>query len=278
MFIFSLLFREKLRIQEKLDRISREIDSLPEGSIQIYRNHIDSWRWCLRTQSSTPGKNVKRKDIPKSQRQIAEQLCHKRMLMETKSYLEHNKRVLETFLEDYTLSNSVTLPENPEFRNLLRSYYEKNDLAAHNLTSEAYIRIDDNWASEPYTRKTDHPENLTIPTKAGFPVRSKSEALICNELFDAGIPFRYEQALDLGGIILYPDFTIRHPSSGKIIIWEHFGLLEMEDYTQNVIRKLSNYLQSQFIPGDNLILTYESRSVPLDVHYIELLIYYHFGR
>ena len=272
MFIFSLLFREKLRIQEKLDRISREIDSLPEGSIQIYRNHIDSWRWCLRTQSSTPGKNVKRKDIPKRQRQIAEQLCHKRMLMETKSYLEHNKRVLETFLEDYTLSNSVTLPENPEFRNLLRSYYEKNDLAAHNLTSEAYIRIDDNWASEPYTRKTDHPENLTIPTKAGFPVRSKSEALICNELFDAGIPFRYEQALDLGGIILYPDFTIRHPSSGKIIIWEHFGLMDNPDYRENMYSKMRRYMMHGYMPGHTMICTYESNDYPLTEDYIEKMI------
>lgn len=66
-------------------------------------------------------------------------------------------------------------------------------------------------------------------------------------------PFRYECALHLGFETIYPDFTILHPLSKKIIYWEHFGLMDNENYIKNVCFKIQQYAQNGIIPSVNLI-------------------------
>ena len=56
------------------------------------------------------------------------------------------------------------------------------------------------------------------------------ETIIDKLLFDAGIPFRYEDKLVLGDNTIYPDFTVRHPRTAEYYYWEHFGLLDEPKY------------------------------------------------
>jgi len=72
------------------------------------------------------------------------------------------------------------------------------------------------WMLAPYDRNTTYSENLIHKTSMGSFVRSKSEAMITHFLFTHQIPFRYECALHLEETIIYPDFTIRHPVTGKL--------------------------------------------------------------
>lgn len=99
--------------------------------------------------------------------------------------------------------------------------------------------------------------------------KKKSEALIDQSLFMHKIPFRYECALHLKGITLYPDFTIRHPESGEYFYWEHFGLMDSPTYSQNTFQKLNTYCQNNIIPTINLITTYETKEHPLTSKIIE---------
>ncbi len=55
--------------------------------------------------------------------------------------------------------------------------------------------------------------------------RDGPEESIVLKFVEYGIPFRYEAALRLDDKVYYPDFTIRHRETGKIIYWEHFGLM-----------------------------------------------------
>ena len=71
-------------------------------------------------------------------------------------------------------------------------------------------------------------------------VRSKSEAFIASSLSDKGIPFRYECAAKIAGTVIYPDFTIRHPLSGKLCLWEHFGLID-RPLSFSYVKDLINY-------------------------------------
>lgn len=103
-------------------------------------------------------------------------------------------------------------------------------------------------------------------------VRSKSEALIAMSLYSHNIPFRYEAALQIGAGIIYPDFTIRHPASGKIIYWEHFGLMDDSSYRQRTVSKLQFYISHGYIPNIHLITTYETRENPLGTDEIERII------
>jgi len=79
--------------------------------------------------------------------------------------------------------------------------------------------------------------------------RYKSEVFIDMALFTNNIPFRYECALELGHSTLYPDFTIRHPKTGEICYWEHFGLMDDPSYRNYQGILLVKQLSSRFQYG-----------------------------
>lgn len=117
----------------------------------------------------------------------------------------------------------------------------------------------------------------TYGESIGIKVRSKSEALIVAALHARRIPFHYEEALILGKKTVYPDFTIRHPYTGKTYYWEHLGMLDREDYRKKNLNKLNDYISNRIVPSENLILTYETEEVPLDMELVENYINYYFG-
>lgn len=90
------------------------------------------------------------------------------------------------------------------------------------------------------------------------------------------IPFRYECKLQLDETIIYPDFIIRHPITGKIYYWEHLGKMDDEVYRHRNSCKLEIYNSNQIYPSLNLILTYETKDCPLDAEYVNTLISHYF--
>ena len=99
-----------------------------------------------------------------------------------------------------------------------------------------------------------------------------SEELIDMLLYTNKVPFRYECALQLGETIIYPDFAIRHPVSGEVYYWEHFGKMDNPDYCKNVSSKLQLYTSHGIIPSIQLITTYETKRNPLSAETIEKII------
>ncbi|MFQ8777759.1 MAG: hypothetical protein ACLR78_10425 [Roseburia sp.] len=75
-------------------------------------------------------------------------------------------------------------------------------------------------------------------------MRSKSEAMIAMLLHLNAIPYRYECALSLGGVTLFPDFTIRHPVTGVLYYWEHFGLMDDPAYAKTPARSFLSMPQT----------------------------------
>lgn len=132
------------------------------------------------------------------------------------------------------------------------------------------------WQKLPYQTNPTHPEQLCIKACSGNVVRSKSEAFIDMALFQNRIPFRYECALQLGKITIYPDFTIRHPKNGSFYYWEHFGLMDDADYCQNAMQKLNLYSKNGIVPSINLITTYETKEHPLSPEIVEKTIELYF--
>lgn len=95
-------------------------------------------------------------------------------------------------------------------------------------------------------------------TADGNHVRSKSEVIICNLLYHAGIDYQYEEKLYYGdeGRHIEPDFTVR--INGKTYFWEHLGMMNREDYSSHWAEKLKVY--QQYFSGQ-LIRTYESGTI-----------------
>lgn len=97
-------------------------------------------------------------------------------------------------------------------------------------------------------------------TLADYMVRSKSEVIVANMLFDRKIPFKYEVPLFApDGTFYIPDFTITW--NGEQWYWEHLGLLEREDY-QNHWETKQEWYQKHF--PDRLITTVESPTLSKD--------------
>lgn len=130
----------------------------------------------------------------------------------------------------------------------------------------------DAWQHAAYTHNPSHPENLKIPTNNGTLVRSKSEALIAIYLEKYGIPFRYECLLETPAGALFPDFTIMHPKTHRLYLWEHFGLMDNSAYAASAGSKIGTYMQMGYIPGDNLITTYEGGKILLNLKQVESII------
>ena len=106
-------------------------------------------------------------------------------------------------------------------------------------------------------------------------VRSKSEVIIADRFYKAGIPYRYEQLLLLDKKTMlryYPDFTILNKRTRKIIYWEHLGKLGDQDYCAENLNKLEDYARHGIIQGKNLILTYECDGKPLSTTMLDILI------
>ncbi len=128
------------------------------------------------------------------------------------------------------------------------------------------------WEYSEYNKKPDGKTPKKVRTPKGELVRSKSELMIASSLYDYGIPYHYEEIHNFNGEIIAPDFTIKHPITGQIYLWEHFGLAEKPKYQSSISYKLPLYINCGYIPGVNLIATYETDEVPLDIDKVKRII------
>ena len=135
------------------------------------------------------------------------------------------------------------------------------------MSDEEYAR---EWQETPYQGKlflAGDPDYRSLKDER---MRSKSEVIIANLLNSLGIPYKYECPLTLkDGAVIYPDFTILNKRTREVIIFEHLGKLGEERYAAKNIKKINSYLLEGYIPGINLILSYESDTVGLNIKAVE---------
>ncbi|MCR5736270.1 MAG: hypothetical protein K6G64_01305 [Eubacterium sp.] len=121
------------------------------------------------------------------------------------------------------------------------------------------------WLSEEYTGKPFPENSPEYYTDRGERVRSKSEKIIADKLYREEIHYRYEYPLELPGWgVVYPDFTILDVENRRNIIYEHFGMMDDENYAGNAIAKVQRYASAGYYIGDNFFITMESSRNPLD--------------
>ena len=96
------------------------------------------------------------------------------------------------------------------------------------------------FKSNPYK-----PEKKIFDTRKGEKVRSKSEAIIADTLYEFGIPYRYEYHVNMvNGEIKYSDFMLFKVNT-----------------------------KEEIYPGKNLIFTYETDKKPLDIKGIRKMLF-----
>ena len=99
-------------------------------------------------------------------------------------------------------------------------------------------------------------ENLIHRTEKGHLVRSKSELVIVNMLFQSGLDYEYERVIEVETEPgrLRPDFSFV-TDDGDLVVWEHLGMMKREDYRKGWEWKLQWYQANGFTLGRNLFIS-----------------------
>lgn len=240
-------------LDEQINSLRAQIESLPDGKI-ICTPNGNAYKWYR----SDGHKSVY---IPKSERNLAEQLAVKKYLQQLEEDYIQEKRAIDFYLRHHCPSEAEDMLTNkPGYQELLSPYFKPQS------------QLIEDWLNTPFEQNPKYPENKIHKTSSGNVVRSKSEALIDMVLYTNKIPFRYECALHVGNFTIYPDFTIMHPKTGKIYYWEHFGMMNDFKYNRNIGERIQTYVNNEIIPSVDLITTYETSNHPLTIQKVEKMV------
>ena len=257
--IYEKMYAERQRLEQEITSLQARISGLPEGKLVCARNGSYTKWYRSDGHHSTY--------LPKKEKELAEQLAAKKYLQMQLEELLQEKKAIDFYLRHHNSDVKCAeqlLSDKSIYSQLLSPYFipksEENQ----------------KWMTQTYEHNPSYPEQCIHKTSAGILVRSKSEALIAMLLHINRIPFRYECALTLGDITIYPDFTIRHPQTGQLFYWEHFGMMDNPAYTKNAFSKLQLYAEYGIVPSIQLLTTFETKEYPLDFTMAENLVKFYF--
>ena len=141
----------------------------------------------------------------------------------------------------------------------LPQVYRGADAASLTWKAPAAIRWKEAAEKKKARYRVFKPEELVIGTDDGNYVRSKSEAMIYNELLSKGVTFVYELPLEIEGKVIFPDFTILSEMDFRtIIIIEHQGMMGNEHYRNRFFEKFHLYWRNGYVQGVNIFFTFDS--------------------
>ena len=247
-----------------LAKIDKLLPMMPSGSLQCWESNEEKNYYYETMQN---GKKTRVKIYPDRSdgQDLIDNVTTKKILTKGRKIILGNISGLEFMMKHFQIYDPISICDDmgmaydPDASSIAKTFMDDDiDPAA--------------WRREPYKKSTFHPEHLKCPTKAGEKVRSKSEAMIYEILTKRGEIFRYECELPLiirdnqGNVIrrrtVYPDFTILRKSDRRVLIYEHLGKMDDEDYVNRNMPKIEDYIAADYIPGENLIITWETRSLP----------------
>ncbi len=247
MILFHLMKEEK-RIRRQLAYVEHKVGRFPDTNL----NCVQNGKYFKYYQTDGHHNHY----IPKSNIQFAQQLAAKEYYLRLKQQHKHLLKLIDYYkrhVEKDQEKIQVLFENDSGYAPLLQPLFE---------VSHEY----EEWAKAPFETNLFYPEGRKFKTKSGIYVRSKSEMMIANILQEHQVPFRYECGLELGNHTFYPDFTLKHPETGEIYYFEHFGMIDEPKYRSKMLDKLDVYLEYDV---RNLIITTETKARPLTVEQVE---------
>ena len=235
--------------------VIKELDRCPEG--RMIRTRSQGRPIIMRIRGI--GAERKRESITKDhdmQVKIARRSLLEKELQTANAQIEALRKAEETIAKN-------CLPDRRRY--IIENYGWLTD---EEIEVCCYPAYGSDWENAPYEKLQYHAEELKHVTSHGLRVRSKSELLIAEALYKHGLPFRYEQVYRIEKYTVSADFTIKR-SDGKIIIWEHEGLINTRSYLDWQRKKAEIYAMLGFYPWDNLVITYDTADGNIDLRIVE---------
>lgn len=252
----TLVTRYEL-LSSLIPKLEKKLNSLPSGSLKICKRGKTERYYLADSICFEKPKNLNRKEY-----KLIEDLAQKSYLKKVLKASIREAEVLKNTLDKYptTLAEDVYDHLSDERKKLVKPIV---------TPIEQFVK---EWQERPYVPKKISEDVPIFETLRGERVRSKSEQIIADRLYLAGIPYKYECPLKVGNKIYHPDFTILRRSDRKEIYLEHCGKLDDPKYTKDNLPRINEYILNGFGLGDKLFLSFESSTVPLDVRVIDKMI------
>lgn len=241
--------REKQLLQLKAEK-EKALLSAPKGSLRVC-SHGDKTQYYYRQDpKDCNGVYIREKEIA-----LAQKLAQK----------DYDKKVLASIEKELNaIHKYFAYYPDRSVEEVYNKLHEKRQKLIVPIaeSDEEYIY---KWESVKYQGKEFRDDTPEFYTAKGERVRSKSEVIIADVLNREGVPYRYEYPIYIKGVgKFYPDFTLLNMRKRKEIFWEHFGMMDDPEYAEKAVQKITVYEYNGYFPGKNLILTYETRKIPLN--------------
>ena len=249
--------RKEHLLQIKRDK-ENALVTAPRGTLRV-SGHDNKIQYYQRNDPKDfNGTYIREKDI-----HLAQGLAQKDYDQKVLRSIEQELNAINKYLSNYPMTYAEQIYEklHKERRVLVEPIVEPE---------EQYV---DKWEAVPYQGKGFSEDTPEFYTAKGERVRSKSELIIADLLNKQAIPYRYEYPIQFkGGGKIYPDFTVLNVKKRKEMYWEHLGMMDDPSYVEKSLQKITLYEQNGIFPGENLILTYETRKNPMNQKIIRLMI------
>ena len=249
--LIKLLNSEKIWTNEIIERATAMLENAPPGDLRVFKHYSNQQYY-----QKLPGKRIY---ISKKRPELAISLAQKEydmaVLTKALAFQEQVDAMWNTLEVDF---DEIINTFSEEKKKLIKPYF---------TSADEFIK---QWEGMSYEGKLIDESTPELFSNRGERVRSKSEKIIADKLAEMGIPYRYEAPLFLGTMgIVYPDFTLLKVCTREEIYWEHLGMMDDPDYVHKALNKINTYIRNGYIPGKNLLLTYESRAIPLNMRNAE---------
>ena len=242
------LIDTQMRTEQRLrKKYISQLEKLPHGRLTGFRqNDKVYYKWV---------NGSKIKYIGAGNPELVEKLQLRRYAEKLIEAIDHNAGYLRELYENYrsVAPEEVfeSLPETYKNRRLLALAGQGVDLQA--------------WEEADYEQMIWHQEHKVHITAKGDLVRSKSEFIIADMLYERRIPYHYEEVLHMpDGGYLVPDFTIGVRDTGRLVYLEHCGMLSDERYRKDYLRKMERYCVAGFRPWVDVYFTFDNANGALD--------------
>ncbi|MCR5252803.1 MAG: hypothetical protein K6C98_03695 [Treponema sp.] len=269
--------REKLQqLKNALTYLLKQEKNQPEGHLRVAQKGDKRPQYYHYTSpNNLTGKYIRKKHL-----EFAKALAQKDYNEQIIQLLQKETAALEEYLSKATCGQVLS-----DFYTTL-CIPRRALITPVTLTNGQYTA---KWQEVTWVGRIFGEDTPEFYTAKGERVRSKSEVIIADALIRHSIPYRYEFPLQLrrssgvstgnfdklnhqSHVTLYPDFLCLNVRTRQEFYWEHFGLMDTPEYSNNAVSKLRLYTENGILTGRNLILTMETQSEPLSTRIVDQMI------
>lgn len=245
----------------------KALKNAPSGNLRISRSNGSVQYYLRDNQESSRGKY-----IISANKSLAKQIAQK----------DYDKKIINAAREEIKILNHLLgkYVKLQKKNHLAESIFSKLNILRQGLINPVLLSDEDyakQWQEISYEKKSFSEDTLTYTTARGDLVRSKSENIIADTLSRMHVPYRYEYPLELTAergqkITIHPDFMCLNLKTREEFFWEHFGMMDNPEYSEQTVQKLSLYAKNGIFPGKNLIITTETVAYPINTKLIEKIV------